>query len=228
LGTRLFWELVSSDYYSKYFSNSAILLNIFFFKCIIQQNWPLHACIPNKKKIKTKIKFSFGIYEVDNYPICRRLRVTIDRDLGGTSAAPKTIRFFVPYWIVNDSSLPLAYQVVEVEPLEKSDTDTMLLSRVVKSAKLALKHPTLSMDGRHAAPRRNIQVLEVIEDTTPVPSMLSPQDYAGRTGVISFTSNKDAHLSSRVGIAVAIRNSEIYSPGISLHELENKVTWIQS
>lgn len=175
-----------------------------------------------------KNNFSYGLCDVDNYPMCRRLRVTIDRDLGGTSAATKTIRFYVPYWIINDSSLPLAYRVVEVEPLEKSDTDSMLLSRAVKSAKIALKHPTISTDRRHSGPRRNIQVLEVVEDTTPVPSMLSPQDYASRTGLISFTSNKDARLSSRVGVAVAIRNSEIYSPGISLHELENKVTWIQS
>ncbi|XP_062178337.1 uncharacterized protein LOC133883124 isoform X2 [Alnus glutinosa] len=152
----------------------------------------------------------------------RRLRVTIERDLGGTSAAPKTIRFFIPYWIINDSSLPLAYRLVEVEPLDKADMDTMILSRAVKSAKIALKHPTNSMDRRHSGPRRNIQVLEVIEDTTPIPSMLSPQDYVGRSGIISFTSNKDSNMSSRVGIAVAIRNSEIYSPGISLHELENK------
>ncbi|KAG2726780.1 hypothetical protein I3760_01G128300 [Carya illinoinensis] len=152
----------------------------------------------------------------------RRLRVTIERDLGGTIAAPKTIRFFIPYWVINDSSLPLAYRLVEVEPLDKADVDTMILSRAVKSAKLALKHPSNSMDRRHSGPRKNIQVLEIIEDTTPVPSMLSPQDYAGRSGVISFTSNKDAHLSLRVGIAVAIRNSEIFSPGISFHELENK------
>lgn len=143
-----------------------------------------------------------------DYHVYRRLRVTIEHDLGGTSAAPKTIRFFVPYWIINDSSLPLAYRLVEVEPLDK----------------IALKHPMNSMDRRHSVPRRNIQVLEVIEDTTPIPIMLSPQDYVGRSGVISFTSNKDSNLSSRVGIAVAIRNSDIYSPGISLHELENKVT----
>jgi vacuolar protein sorting-associated protein 13A/C len=161
-----------------------------------------------------------------DYHMYRRLRVTIERDLGGTSAAPKTIRFFIPYWIINDSSLPLAYRLVEVEPLDKADMDTMILSRAVKSAKIALKHPTNSMDRRHSGPRKNIQVLEVIEDTTPIPSMLSPQDYVGRSGIISFTSNKDSNMSSRVGIAVAIRNSEIYSPGISLHELENKVTWL--
>lgn len=152
----------------------------------------------------------------------RRLRLTMEREVGGSSAAPKTIRFFVPYWIINDSSLPLGYRLVEVEPLDKADMDTMILSRAVKSAKLALKHPANSMESKHSGPRRNIQVLEVIEDTTPVPIMLSPQDYVGRSGIISFTSNKDSQLSSRVGIAVAIRNSEIYSPGISLHELENK------
>lgn len=152
--------------------------------------------------------------------------MTIERDLGGTIAAPKTIRFFIPYWVINDSSLPLAYRLVEVEPLDKADVDTMIISRAVKSAKLALKHSSNSIDRRHSGPRKNIQVLEIIEDTTPVPSMLSPQDYPCRGGVISFTSNKDAHMSSRVGIAVAIRNSEIFSPGVSFHELENKVTLV--
>ncbi|KAJ7955294.1 calcium-dependent lipid-binding family protein [Quillaja saponaria] len=152
----------------------------------------------------------------------RRLRVSIERDMGGTNTAPKTIRFFVPYWIVNDSSLPLAYRMVEVEPLENTDVDTLLLSRAVKSAKTAFKNPISSMDKKHSGTRSNIQVLEVIEDTSPIPSMLSPQDYAGRSGVMLFQSQKDVYLSPRVGIAVAIRHSEIYNSGISLNELENK------
>ncbi|KAH9766380.1 C2 domain-containing protein [Citrus sinensis] len=152
----------------------------------------------------------------------RRLRVSIERDMGGTSAAPKTIRFFVPYWIMNDSSLPLAYRVVEIEPLDSTEMDSNSLSRAVKTARTALKNPTLTMDRRHSGPRRNIRVLEVIEDNSPMPSMLSPQDSAGRSGVMLFTSQKDAYPSPRVGIAVAIRNSEIYSPGISLLELEKK------
>lgn len=149
--------------------------------------------------------------------------MSIERDMGGTSAAPKTIRFFVPYWIMNDSSLPLAYRVVEIEPLDSTEMDSNSLSRAVKTARTALKNPTLTMDRRHSGPRRNIRVLEVIEDNSPMPSMLSPQDSAGRSGVMLFTSQKDAYPSPRVGIAVAICNSEIYSPGISLLELEKKV-----
>lgn len=147
--------------------------------------------------------------------------MSIEHDMGGTSAAPKTLRLFVPYWIANDSSLPLAYRLVEVEPLENAETDSVLLSRAVKSAKTALKNPISSMDRRHFSSRRNLQVLETIEDNSPFPSMLSPQDYAGRSGV--FQSQKDTYLSPRLGISVSMRYSEVYSPGISLLELENKV-----
>ncbi|GAV71650.1 DUF946 domain-containing protein/DUF1162 domain-containing protein/Chorein_N domain-containing protein [Cephalotus follicularis] len=152
----------------------------------------------------------------------RRLRVSIERDMGATAAAPKTIRFFTPYWIINDTSLSLAYRVVEIEPSENVDMDSPSLSRAVKSARTALKNPMNSMDRRLGASRRNIQVLEVIEDTSPIPSMLSPQDTAGRSGVVLFPSQKDAYLSPRVGLTVAIRHSEIYGPGISLLELEKK------
>ena len=147
----------------------------------------------------------------------------IERDMGGTSVAPKTIRFFVPYWIINDSFLPLAYRVVEIEPSDNIETDSSSLSRAVKSARTALRNPSYSLDRRQSAARRNIQVVEVIEDTSPMPSMLSPQDSAGRSGVMVFPSQKDAYPSPRVGIAVAIRDSEIYSPGISLLDLEKKV-----
>lgn len=145
--------------------------------------------------------------------------------MGGTTASPKTIRFFVPYWISNDSFLSLAYRVVEIEPLESADADSLLLSKAVKSAKTALRSPTILVDRRHVGPRKNIQVLETIEDTTPMPNMLSPQDYVGRGGVMLFSSRNDAYLSPRVGIAVAIRNSDNYSPGISLLELEKKVKY---
>lgn len=149
--------------------------------------------------------------------------MSIERDLGGTSAAPKIIRFFVPYWIINDSSVPLGYRVVEIEPFDSTEVDSNSLSRAVKSARTALKSPTFSMERRYSSARRSIRVLEVIEDTSPRPSMLSPQDSAGRSGVMLFPSQKDAYASPRVGIAVAVRNSDIYSPGISLLELEKKV-----
>ncbi|TYI07189.1 hypothetical protein ES332_A10G210100v1 [Gossypium tomentosum] len=152
----------------------------------------------------------------------RRLRVSIESDMGGTNAAPKTIRFFVPYWIINDSSLPLAYQVVEIEGSDSADTDSHSLSRAVKSARTVLRTPSYSLERRNSGLRRNIQVLEAIEDTSPIASMLSPQDSAGRSGVMLFPSQKDTYVSPRVGISVAIRDSEIYSPGISLLELEKK------
>ncbi|CAK9187594.1 unnamed protein product [Ilex paraguariensis] len=152
----------------------------------------------------------------------RRLRVSIERDMGGTTAAPKTIRFFVPYWISNDSSLSLAYRVVEIETSDSGDVDSLLLSKAVKSAKTALKYPANLMDRKQIGPRKNIQVLDAVEDTSPAPSMLSPQDYVGRGGVMLFSSRNDAYLSPRVGIAVALRHSENFSPGIALLELEKK------
>uniref|UniRef100_A0A7N0UXF0 PH domain-containing protein n=1 Tax=Kalanchoe fedtschenkoi TaxID=63787 RepID=A0A7N0UXF0_KALFE len=146
----------------------------------------------------------------------RRLRISIERDMGANGATPKTIRFFVPYWIVNDSSLLLAYKLVEIEPLENVDIDSIFLSRT-KSAKVS--NPS---EKRHLGARKNIQVLESIEDTSPMPSMLSPRDYASRSGGMLFPSRSDAYLSPRVGIAVAVQHSENFSPGISLLELESK------
>lgn len=152
----------------------------------------------------------------------RRLRVSIECDLGGTNAAPKTIRLFVPYWIVNDTSLPLAYQVVEIESGDSADADSLFPSRAVKSAKITLKRPSNSTDDRNHGLKKIIQILESMEDLSPIPVMLSPHDYISRSGILLFQSQNGAFLSPRVGIAVAIRHSEHYSPGISLLDLENK------
>uniref|UniRef100_A0A2P2MA98 Peroxin/Ferlin domain-containing protein n=1 Tax=Rhizophora mucronata TaxID=61149 RepID=A0A2P2MA98_RHIMU len=157
-----------------------------------------------------------------NHQCRRRLRVSIERDMGGSIAAPKIIRFFVPFWIVNDSFIPLAYRVVEIERVDNADMDSLLLSRAVKSAKTALKSPSNLLERRRSGTKSNIRVIEVIEDTSPTPSMLSPQDSAGQGGVILFPPQKDEYPSFRVGLSVAIRHSEIYSPGVSLLELENK------
>ncbi|XP_010500318.2 PREDICTED: uncharacterized protein LOC104777719 [Camelina sativa] len=132
-------------------------------------------------------------------------------------AAPKTIRFFVPYWIANDSYLPLGYRVVEIEPSENVEAGSPCLSRASKSFK---KNPVFSMERRQQ--KKNVRVLEVIEDTSPMPSMLSPQESAGRSGVVLFPSQKDSYVSPRIGIAIAARDSDIYSTGISLLELEKK------
>ncbi|KAL7210687.1 hypothetical protein ACSBR1_032112 [Camellia fascicularis] len=154
--------------------------------------------------------------------VLMRLRVSIERDMGGTATAPKTIRFFIPFWINNESSLSLGYRVVEIEPLESVDAESLLPSKSFKSTTTALRSPINLMNRRPVGLRKNVQVLEAIEDTSPTPSMLPPQDYVGCGGVMLFSTRNDAYLSPRVGIAVAIRNSEFYSPGISLLELEKK------
>ncbi|KAG9446693.1 hypothetical protein H6P81_012821 [Aristolochia fimbriata] len=152
----------------------------------------------------------------------RRLRVSIERDLGGTNAATKMIRLFVPYWIANDSHLQLEYRLVEVEPVEDIEADSRSLSRAVKSAKLALKRPIVSSDGKDSGSKKNVQLLEAIEELSLTPVMLSPQDYLTRSSLMSFPSRNDTFLSPRIGIAVSLHRSDYFSPGISLLELENK------
>lgn len=150
--------------------------------------------------------------------------MSIERDMGASAASPNTIRFFVPYWISNDCSVPLTYRVVEIEPLENADAQPSLLNaKSSKSGKSSFKNPPSPTEEYMTGSKRNIQVLEAIEDTSPTPSMLSPQDYVGHGGAMLFSSRNDAYLSPRVGIAVATQHSENFSPGLSLLELEKKV-----
>ncbi|KAK1425949.1 hypothetical protein QVD17_14616 [Tagetes erecta] len=142
----------------------------------------------------------------------RRLRVSIERDIGAFAASPNTIRFFVPYWITNDCSIPLSYGVVEIEPLENAGAGSLVSTKAAKS--FSLKNFNSS--------RGSIQVIEVIEDASPTPTMLSPQDYVGKGGVMLFSSRSDAYLSPHVGLVVATLHSESFSPGLSLLDLEKK------
>lgn len=149
--------------------------------------------------------------------------MSVEHDMGGTDAAPKTVRFFVPYWIQNDSCVPIIYRLVEVEPLDNSEADSLLTSKAVKSAKVALKQTSRSIDRKHSLLRRNIQILENIDESYQNFVMFSPQDYMNRSGILPFPSRGDTFLSTRVGISVAVRHSDNYCPGISLFELERKV-----
>ena len=117
----------------------------------------------------------------------RRLRVSVERDLGASDAAPKTLRLFVPYWIKNNSSIPLSYRIVEVEPAENSDADSLSrpnslsgpdsLSRAAKSSKFSLRYSSKSLVRRGSISQRNSQILDAIEDCGTNYVMLSPQDY---------------------------------------------------
>ncbi|XP_020520361.1 uncharacterized protein LOC18430003 [Amborella trichopoda] len=152
----------------------------------------------------------------------RRLRVSIERDLGGSTAAPKTMRFFVPYWIRNDSYLPLSYHLVELEYLDADDTDFLLLSKAVKSAKSAMKQPPNSVGAKKSSSRRNVRTLEVIEESSSTQVMLSPLDYINHSAILPFPARNESFLSPKLGVAVSCHQCNYYGPGISLLELENK------
>ncbi|XP_035834787.1 uncharacterized protein LOC110887015 isoform X3 [Helianthus annuus] len=154
----------------------------------------------------------------------RRLRVSIERDMGASAASPNTIRFFVPYWIINDCSVPLTYQVVEIEPSENASADSLVKTKSAKSGKSGkfFSFRSLCSSPAETISNGNIQVLEAIDDTSPTPSMLSPQDYVGQGGAMLFSSRNDSYLSPRVGLAVAIQRSDNFSPGLSLLDLEKK------
>ena len=156
----------------------------------------------------------------------RRLRVSVEHDLGASDAAPKTLRLFVPYWIKNHSSIPLSYRIVEGEPTENSDADSLSrpesLSRVAKSSKFSLKYSSKSLV-RRGTMSRNMQVLEVIEDCGTNYVMLSPQDYLNRSAGMRSESRDNNFSSARVAISVAVGSCTQYSIGVSLFELENKV-----
>lgn len=157
----------------------------------------------------------------------RRLRVSVEHDLGASDAAPKTLRLFVPYWIKNNSSIPLSYRIVEVEPTENSDVDSLSrpdsLSRAAKSSKFSLRYSSKSLVRRGTVSQRNMQILEVIEDCSTNYVMLSPQDYMNRSAGLRYDSRDNNFSPARVAISVAVGSCTQYSIGVSLIELENKV-----
>uniref|UniRef100_A0ACD5YZI2 Uncharacterized protein n=1 Tax=Avena sativa TaxID=4498 RepID=A0ACD5YZI2_AVESA len=155
----------------------------------------------------------------------RRLRVSVERDLGTSDAAPKTLRLFVPYWIKNNSSLPLSYRIVEVEPVENADADSLSrpdsLSRAARSSKFSLRYSSKSLVRRGSMSQRNSQILDAIEDCGTNYVMLSPQDYMNRSAYMR--ESRDNNFSpARVAICAAIGSCKQYSIGVSLFELENK------
>ena len=154
--------------------------------------------------------------------------MSIERDMGATAASPNTIRFFVPYWISNDCSVPLTYQVVEIDPNESADADPLPVTKPARSGQFSFRASFSLSEPKSTVSRRNIQVLEAIDDTSPTPSMFSPQDYVGQGGSMLFSSRNDAYLSPRVGIAVATHNSDVFSAGHSLLDLEKKVRHVFS
>ncbi|XP_062223332.1 uncharacterized protein LOC133922148 [Phragmites australis] len=156
----------------------------------------------------------------------RRLRVSVEHDLGASDAAPKTLRLFVPYWIKNHSSIPLSYRIVEVEPTQSSDADSLSkpdsLGRPVKSSKFSLRYSSKSLARRGTVSQRNMQILEVIEDCSTNYVMISPQDYMSRSSGMRSESGDKNFSPARIAISVAVSSCTQYSIGVSLFELESK------
>lgn len=116
--------------------------------------------------------------------------------------------------------------MVEIDPSESADVDPLSVTKPARSGKFSFRGTFSLSKPKSTSSRRNIQVLEAIDHTTPTPNMFSPQDYVGQGGNMLFSSRNDAYLSPRVGIAVATQNSDVFSAGLSLLELEKKVSHI--
>ncbi|KAG0559465.1 hypothetical protein KC19_10G107200 [Ceratodon purpureus] len=154
----------------------------------------------------------------------RRLRVSLEHDFGGSSAAAKIVRLFVPYWLRNDACLPLAYRLVEIEPNNDSTGDLTWLSRAAKAAKQAARRPNHS-GAKHASQlHRVVGYFEKVEDMTGTPVMLSLQAYSDRIGGLSLSSrSEDGLLSPRLGLSIAIANSNIFKRALSFRDFESNM-----
>ena len=157
------------------------------------------------------------------------MRVSLEHDFGGSSASAKIVRLFVPYWLRNDASLPLAYRLVEIEPHSGSTGDTTWLTRAAKAAKQAARRPTHSGVKRTLQLNRVVNYLERVEEMTGTPVMLSLQAYSDRIGGLSLSSrSEDGLLSPRLGLAIAVTNSTVFNRALSFRDFENNVSlWLR-
>jgi vacuolar protein sorting-associated protein 13A/C len=156
------------------------------------------------------------------------LRVSLEHDFGGTTASAKIVRLFVPYWLRNDASLPLAYRLVEIEPHSDSTGDTTWLTRAAKAAKQAARRPTHPGIKKALQLNRVVNYLERVEDMTGTPVMLSLQAYSDRIGGLSLSSrSEDGLLSPRLGLAIAVTNSNVFNRALSFRDFESNVSlWL--
>lgn len=151
----------------------------------------------------------------------------MEHDFGGNSAAAKIVRLFVPYWLVNDAALPLAYRLVEIEPHSGSSGDETWLTRAAKAAKQAARRP--SHNGVKTALQLNrvVHYLERVEDMQGTPVMLSLQAYSDRMGGLSLSSrSEDGLLSPRLGLAISVANSNIFDRALSFRDFESNVSFL--
>jgi vacuolar protein sorting-associated protein 13A/C len=104
----------------------------------------------------------------------RKSQVSMERGFREAIVATKLVYLFVLNLVFNCSTFPLAYRLVEIEPLHGSKTDHFFLSRVIKDAKRASNHPFHRIQKSKESVHKFVQTLEVLEDLGGMQVMISP------------------------------------------------------
>lgn len=132
---------------------------------------------------------------VSNTRSSRKLRISVEHDLGETDVAAKRVRLYVPYWLKNEAKVPLAYRLTEIDDPGKASKATRRSgsSQPIRSSSESLQ--------------RVVKNLEDIEDQHGLPIMLSLPN------------------SERVGLAVSMANNGVFSTAIPFKAFEDQVSW---
>ncbi|KAJ7520829.1 hypothetical protein O6H91_19G024200 [Diphasiastrum complanatum] len=151
----------------------------------------------------------------------RRLRVSLEYDYGSTNVAAKTVRLFVPYWLCNDANLPLAFRLVEIEPAANTVADSSWLQRAAKATKQTSYPPSHAGERGKLSLHKVIKTLDIIEDSYAAPIMLSLQSELECLGSSSQPRSDEGSLMLRLGLSVAISNSNVFSHGLCFRDFED-------
>lgn len=159
-------------------------------------------------------------------PVFRKLRVSLENDFGSTAGSAKIVRLFVPYWLCNDADLPLNYRLVEIEPSGGATGDSSWLTRAAKAAKQAARRPARAGEASKSHLHKVVQSIELIEQLSGVPVMLSLQAQSDRIGGLSLANNAEGgRLSPRLGLSVTIGNNTRCNSALSFRDFEENVSF---
>lgn len=160
--------------------------------------WPQGAWKPERDLVlisdPTRIEAELpSSFMVSNTRSGRRLRISVEHDLGGTDVAAKRVRLYVPYWLKNEAGVPLSYRLTEVEDVGKASKAPRL-----PGAKPAVRSAAATL-------QRIVKSLEGIEDQHDLPVMLS------------------LPTSDKVGLAVSLGHDGVVSMAIPFRAFEEQV-----
>ncbi|GJP54206.1 hypothetical protein CLOM_g13301 [Closterium sp. NIES-68] len=164
-----------------------------------------------------------GGFWMTNVQSKRRLHVNLEVDGGACEVSARVVRLFVPFWLTNDSSVPLACRIVEIEPPPAPMGAT---AAAAASAESLWQMPTRSLSSRAlslaggsereavatapaflaVAASKVVRCLEEIEE--------APQQQAVMLSLPSV---------SNVGLAVALSKGGVFSSAIPLTAFQDKM-----